>query len=91
MAVQLTTLIARLVESESFHWHAEAKITYMGITGDTRKVALLKSWAGRTLLNFWEKEARIQLEKIPRIPAAKRRLYLQTHSKTLSGKTRQNC
>ena len=62
--------VKRLKNFQDWCKEAEAKITYMGITGDTRKVALLKSWAGRTLLNFWEKEARIQLEKIPRIPAA---------------------
>ena len=34
---------------------AQAKIDYMGITDNKQKVALLKSWAGRELLNFWEK------------------------------------
>ena len=36
---------------------AKAKILYMGITEDIRKVALQRSWAGRILLNFWEKQA----------------------------------
>ena len=62
--------VKRLKNFQDWCKEAEAKITYMGITEDTRKVALLKSWAGRTLLNFWEKEARIQFETIPRIEAA---------------------
>ena len=62
--------VKRLRNFQDWCKEAEAKITYMGITEDTRKVALLKSWAGRTFLNFWKKEARIHLEKIPRIPAA---------------------
>ena len=49
---------------------AQAKIDYMGINDDKQKVALLKSWAGRELLNFWEKEARIQFTVIPAVPAA---------------------
>ena len=62
--------VKRLKNFQDWRKEAEAKITYMGITEDTRKVALLKSWAGRTLLNFWEKEARIQFVTIPRIEAA---------------------
>ena len=62
--------VKRLKNFQDWCKEAEAKITYMGITEDTRKVALLKSWAGRTLLNFWEKEARIQFVTIPRIEAA---------------------
>ena len=49
---------------------AQAKVDYMGITDNKQKVALLKSWAGRELLNFWEKEARIQFTAIPAVPAA---------------------
>ena len=62
--------VKRLKNFQDWCTEAEAKITYMGINEDTKKVALLKSWAGRILLNFWEKEARIHLEKIPGIPAA---------------------
>ena len=62
--------VKRLKNFQDWCKEAEAKITYMGINEDTKKVALLKSWAGRILLNFWEKEARIHLEKIPGIPAA---------------------
>ena len=49
---------------------AQAKIDYMGINDDKQKVALLKSWAGRELLNIWEKKARIQFTVIPAVPAA---------------------
>ena len=62
--------VKRLKNFQDWCKEAEAKITYMGITEDTRKVALLKSWAGRTLLNFWEKEARIQFVTTPRTEAA---------------------
>ena len=48
-----------LKDFQDWYKEAEAKITYMGITEDTRKVALLESWAGRTLIK--EKEARIHL------------------------------
>ena len=48
---------------------AQAKIDYMGITDNKQKVALLKSWAGRELLNFWEKEVRIQFTVIPAVIA----------------------
>ena len=48
---------------------AQAKIDYMGISDNKQKVALLRSWAGRELLNFWEKEARIQFTTIPAVEA----------------------
>ena len=48
---------------------AQAKIDYMGISDNKQKVALLRSWAGRELLNFWEKEARIQFTAIPVVAA----------------------
>ena len=55
-------------------------------------MALLKSWAGRTFLNFWEKEARIQFEKIPRISAAGGQVEVpEIPADTLSRKPRQNC
>ena len=48
---------------------AQAKIDYMGMSDNKQKVALLRSWAGRELLNFWEKEARIQFTGIPAVAA----------------------
>ena len=39
---------------------AQAKIEYMVIADNKRKVAPLKSWAGKTLLNFCEKEVQIR-------------------------------
>ena len=48
---------------------AQAKIDYMGISDNKQKVALLRSWAGRELLNFWEKEERIQFTTIPAVEA----------------------
>ena len=47
-------IVKRLKNFQDWCKEAEAKITLIGITEDTRKVALLKSWVGRYLLNFWE-------------------------------------
>lgn len=46
---------------------AQAKIDYMGIADNKMKVALLKSWAGKTLLNFWETEVRIRFMSTPAV------------------------
>ena len=35
----------------------QVQMDFMNITNDGRKIALIRSWAGPDLMNFWDKEA----------------------------------
>ena len=37
----------------------QVKMDFMNITNEGRKIALIRSWAGPDLTNFWDREARI--------------------------------
>ena len=49
--------VKRLKTFNDWVKEAQAKMDHMGINEDKKQVALLKSWAGRRLLNFWEKDS----------------------------------
>ena len=44
---------------------AKTKMSYLGITSDTQKLAYMKSQAGAELLTLWEKEVRARWESVP--------------------------
>ena len=57
---------------------AEAKMDFMGLTSDTQKVNLLRSWTGPDLILYWEREVGIRFKataqvdavgNVPEIPA----------------------
>ena len=39
-------------------------MVFMNITNEGRKIALIRSWAGPELTNFWDREARIRCEGV---------------------------
>ena len=61
--------IKRLRQFNDWMKEVESKMEFMGVTQDKQKRSLLRSWAGRELLNFWEKEVRIKFTATEEIPA----------------------
>lgn len=60
--------VRRYKEFSDWLKEAETKIEFMGITEEKKKISLLRSWAGKVLLNFWDKEVRISWKAVPAIP-----------------------
>ena len=64
---------------------AESKMEVMGVTESRKKTALIKSWAGSELINFWETEARVVFRDVAAVgnaPAITADTYEEILNKT---------
>ena len=61
--------VKRYKEFSDWLKEVETKMDFMGIVENAKKISLLRSWAGKVLLNYWDKEVRIRWTSSPTIPA----------------------